>query len=189
MNKIILPLLLLSTPALAEPFTYGPENCEFQITFPEKPFIEKKCGQSVTDCAEVATYTKAVGANSSTNFRVTCNSLSPDEIQKYTTAVVEETLKQLVKSNNLIPYDSQSSDKDGYKSSSTISLSFRDDKAVIYNAQIWMGKKSMFTLEAEMIGEDNDEIQSIFASILRNTYPKDRKPVVEVPPAEVKKTQ
>lgn len=183
MNKTILKTILLLTiasPALAEPFTYAPEYCEFQITFPEKPFIEKKCGKSVTDCAEVATYTKAIGTTSSTNFRVTCNPLTPSEIEKYTTTIIEETLKQLVTSNNLIPYDSQSSEKDGYKNSSTISLSMRDEKPVIYNAQIWLGKKSMFTLEGEMVGEENDDIQATFAEILRNTYPKDKKPVLEI---------
>ncbi len=176
MKKLLIPLLLVCSPALAEPFTYGPDNCEFQITFPEKPFIEKRCGQSVADCTEVATYTKAIGTTSSTNFRVTCNPLSAAEVEKYSTAIIEETLKQLVKSNNLVPYDSQSSEEDGYKSSSTISLSQRDGKPLIYNAQIWIGKKSMFTIEAEMLGDANDDIQSTFANILKKTYPKDKKP-------------
>jgi hypothetical protein len=179
MKKMLIPFLLLSSPAAAEPFTYAPEHCEFQITFPEKPFIEKKCGKSVTDCAEVATYTKAIGTTSSTHFRVTCNPVTPAEIEKYTTPIIEETLKQLVISNNLIPYDSNSSETDGYKNSSTISLSMRDEKPVIYNAQIWLGKKSMFTLEGEMVGEENNDIQATFAEVLRNTYPKDRKPIID----------
>ncbi|OFW87347.1 MAG: hypothetical protein A3B66_08255 [Alphaproteobacteria bacterium RIFCSPHIGHO2_02_FULL_46_13] len=169
----------LASPAFAAPYTYGPENCEFQVTFPEKPFIEKKCGQTANDCTEVATYTKAVGADSSTNFRVSCNPLAASEIQKYTPAIIEETLKQLVKSNNLTPYNSQSSDADGYKSASSIALSERDGKPLIYNGQIWIGKKSMFTVEAEMVGSTNSEVEKTFVGIMKNMYPKDRPPKVE----------
>jgi hypothetical protein len=169
-------VIAIASPAFAAPYTYGPDNCEFQITFPEKPFIEKKCGQSVTDCAEVATYTKAVGTDSSTNFRVSCNPLSAAEVEKYTTDIIQETLNQLVKSNNLTPYNSQTSDKDGYKSASTISLSERDGKPLIYNGQIWIGKKSMFTVEAEMLGSKNEDVEKAFVSIMRNTYPKDKPP-------------
>lgn len=166
--------IALCTPALAAPFTYGPDNCEFQITFPEKPFIEKKCGQNVADCVEVVTFTKAVGAESSTHFRVTCNPLAPADIEKYTPEIIAETLNQLVKSNNLIPYTSQAADENGYKSATTVSLAERDGKTVIYNGQIWIGKKSMFTIEAEMLGPRSDEVEKTFVDIMRNTYPKDR---------------
>jgi hypothetical protein len=169
--------LALSTPLWAAPYTYGPADCEFQITFPEKPFIEKKCGQNATNCAEVATFTKAVGTESSTNFRVSCNPIEASEAAKYTPEIIEETLKQLVKSNNLVPYNSQSSERDGYKSASSLSLSERNGKPLIYNGQIWIGKTSMFTIEAEMSGAQNEEIEKTFAGIMRNTYPKDRPPV------------
>lgn len=178
MKNILLfcSVMALAAPVMAEPYTYGPDNCEFQVTFPEKPFIEKKCGQNGNDCAEVATYTKAVGAESSTNFRVSCNPLAASEIQKYTPAIIEETLKQLVKSNNLTPYNSQSSDANGYKSASSIALSERDGKPLIYNGQIWIGKKSMFTVEAEMLGATNSEVEKTFVGIMKNMYPKDRTP-------------
>ena len=172
--------LALASPAVfAEPYTYAPDNCEFQVTFPEKPFIEKKCGQTANDCAEVATFTKAIGSESSTNFRVSCNPIAADEIKKYTPDIIEETLKQLVKSNNLTPYNSQSSDADGYKSASSIALSERNGKPLIYNGQIWIGKKSMFTVEAEMAGDSNSEVEKVFVGIMKNMYPKDRPPKTE----------
>lgn len=173
--------LALSSTAWAAPYTYSPADCEFQTTFPEKPFIEKKCGQNANNCTEVASFTKAVGADSSTNFRVTCNPISATEAAKYTPEIIEETLNQLVKSNNLVPYNAQSAEKDGYKNASAISLSQRDGKSLIYNGQIWMGKTSMFTIEAEMVGSQNDEVEKTFANIMKNTYPKNRPPVAETP--------
>lgn len=169
--------LALSVPALAAPYTYGSEDCEFQITFPEKPFIEKKCAQNITDCAEVATYTKAIGTEGSTNFRVSCNPISAADVQKFTPEIIQETLHQLVKASNLEPYNSSTAENDGYKSASTIALTTKDDKPMIYNGQIWIGKKSMFTIEAEIVGQ-NDEIDKTFAQIMRNTYPKSHPPQV-----------
>lgn len=176
MKKFLIPLLLASSPALSAPFTYGPESCEFQITFPEKPFIETKCSADGKDCAEIVTYTKAIGSSASTNFRISCNPATKGELEKYTPEILEKTLKQMSKSAGLEPYDTRSSDDNGYKKASSLSLSERDGKAIIYNGQIWVGKTSIFTLEAEMLGEKNDEIQQIFADILRDTYPKDSPP-------------
>jgi hypothetical protein len=186
MKKFLLPvcLTLCSLPAMAEPFTYGPEPCEFQVTFPEKPLIEKKCsGVGIDNCTEVVSFTKTAGVNSSTYFRVTCTSIKGDEVSKYTPAIIEETLRQLLKSNNLEAYDIQSAETDGYKNASAISLSVRDDKSLIYNAQMWLGKKSMLTLEAEMAGDQNDAIEKTFADILKNSYPKDRPPTPASNPA------
>ena len=167
--------LALSFPAWAEPYTYGPDHCEFQITFPEKPFIEKKCAENIKDCTEVVSYTKAIGTEGSTNFRVTCNPVSPEDIQKYTPDIIKETLNQLIKANNMTTLNAQASEKDGYKTASAISLSEKDGKPVIYNGQIWVGKKSMFTIEAEIHGK-SDKVDAIFANILRSTYPKDKAP-------------
>ena len=180
--------LALSSPAWAAPYTYGPDNCEFEITFPEKPFIEKKCAQNINDCAEVATYTKAIGTESSTNFRVSCNPLSPADIEKFTPDVIKETLHQLTKANNLTPYNSDAGEKDGYKSASTIALSEKDGKPLIYNGQIWIGKKSMFTIEAEIHGK-NDNIDKTFADILRNTRIKGAPPAETSAPAPASKTE
>lgn len=185
MKKVYLSLVVLPfiiSPALAEPFTYAPKDCEFQTTFPEKPFIETKC-ITQADCTEIVTFTKAVGAASSTNFRVTCNPAPAADIEKYTPAILEETLKKMTKTAGLEPYDTRSSAEKGYKQASTLSLSERDGKPLIYNGQIWVGKSSIFTVEAEMLGEKNDVVQKTFADILRNTFPKDQpsKPLADKP--------
>lgn len=171
--------LAIASPAFAEPYTYSPRDCEFQITFPEKPFIETKCSSGDKDCAEIATYTKAIGIDSSTSFRASCHSITASEQKTYTPEILEETLKQMIKSSGLEAYDSKSGEKDGYRNASAISLAERDGKALVYNGQIWAGKTSMFTLEAEMLGKQNDEIEKTFVDILKKTYPKNLPPKPE----------
>lgn len=175
--RLFLPLcatFAVATPAVAAPFTYAPDTCEFQITFPEKPFIEKKCTGEGKDCTEIVSYTKAIGATSSTSFRVSCNPIPPNDVKKYTPEILEETLKQMAKSNNLEPYNTQSATQDGYTQASSLCLSTRDQKPLIYNSQIWVGTTSMFTIEAEMLGQKNNTIEKTFAEILKNTHPKNR---------------
>lgn len=181
MKKLLLfPLLLLASPAVAEPFTYTPKDCEFQITFPEKPFTETKCNKDgktgEKSCTDIVSFTKAVGKTSSTNFRISCSSVAPADIAKFTPEIIEATLKEVVKASGYDPLEIHSDEDNGYKNASTISFAVRNDLPVIYNGQIWMGKKSMFTLEAEMRGEPHPEVEKTFAEILRSAHPNDVTP-------------
>ena len=36
-------LLFASAPALAEPYRYSPEGCEFEATFPDEPYEARRC--------------------------------------------------------------------------------------------------------------------------------------------------
>jgi len=45
----------------------------------------------------------------------------------------------------------------------------------MYSGQIWIGEKSLFTLEANMKGPQEKSVEETFVSILRETYPKDLK--------------
>lgn len=180
----------LAAPSMAEPFTYGPDTCEFQTTFPEKPFIQKKCAPSTetnsTACTEVVTFTKALGADASTDFRVTCQAISDKEREQYTSAILEETLKKMSKDKGLEVYSSHAEDKGIYHTATALSLSERDGKPLMYSSQLWVGKKSMFTVESEIIGNKNPEIEKVFADILKKTYPKDTPPAPQTEKTEKK---
>ena len=166
-------LFLAPSPALAAPFTYAPEHCEFKITFPEKPYFEQKCTSGEKkQCAEVVTYTKVVAAESSVNFRVTCNQQDPGELARYTPAIMEETIKQLVSDANLEFDHTEMMEKDGYKSAAAVSIGTRGDRDIVYTGQIWIGKTSLFTLEADMTGPQDAEADKVFTDILKSMKPK-----------------
>jgi hypothetical protein len=166
-------MCLASSPAFAAPYTYAPEHCEFKITFPEKPYIEQKCTSGEKkQCTEVVTYTKVVTADSSVNVRVTCNQKDPDELARYTPAIMEETIKQMVNDANLETDNTEMMDKNGYKSAAAISIGTRGDREIVYTGQIWIGKTSLFTLEADMTGPQNAEADKLFTDILKDMRPK-----------------
>lgn len=191
MNKLILNtalLLLFSSPALAAPYTYAPDQCEFEITFPEKPFIEQKCAGSINDCAEVVSYTKTSADNSSLTFRVTCNTLSEKDAKNYTPEIIQTTLEKMIKDGDMVPYAIQSDDKGKYKSASAICLTRRNETPVIYNGQIWIGHSSMFTIEAEMSGGQDEIIEKSFAEILKSAHMKSATAEAPIAKADEKKT-
>ncbi|MCB1557795.1 MAG: hypothetical protein KDJ50_02590 [Alphaproteobacteria bacterium] len=181
MNKIRFAALSLSLIcssfgiANAEPYVYAPDNCEMRIAFPEQPTIEKKCqaNKEKVDCHEVLTYKKIAPPDASVTVRVTCVEYNKEDLETYTPPVVEQTLNQLLKDQGLEPFDIQSGEVGDMRRSTSLSIGTSDDGiAYMYSGQIWIGKTSLFTLEANMKGPEEKSIEADFVSILRETYPK-----------------
>ncbi len=168
-------VVMMPLPAMAEPFTYAPEKCEFSMTFPEKPYVEQKCtGGETKQCAEIVTYTKIVSPESSVNFRIICSNPPAAELARYTPEVMKETVKQLLSDATLDGAEPKASELEGYKVASTVSAGMRGEREIIYTAQIWIGKTSLLSLEGDMSGPQHAESDKLFAEILGSMHPKDR---------------
>ncbi len=180
-RTISLSLLLIGitfTTARAEPFIYAPENCDMRVGFPEKPIIEKKCVTHAEkqECTDVVTYKKIAPPQSSVTFRITCVEYPKSELATYTPEIVEKTLNKLLKDQGLEPFDIQSETVDNMQRSTSMSIGTDDEGiAYMYSGQIWIGEKSLFTLEGNMKGPQEKSVEETFVSILRETYPKDLK--------------
>lgn len=180
-RTISLSLLLIGitfTTSRAEPFIYAPENCDMRVGFPEKPIIEKKCVTHAEkqECTDVVTYKKIAPPQSSVTFRITCVEYPKSELATYTPEIVEKTLNKLLKDQGLEPFDIQSETVDNMQRSTSMSIGTDDEGiAYMYSGQIWIGQKSLFTLEGNMKGPQEKSVEETFVSILRETYPKDLK--------------
>lgn len=168
-----LPLLLLSFPAAAEPFTYAPPHCDFTITFPEKPFIEEKCtSDKAKACDEVLTYTQMAGP-ASLNFRVTCIKDDPKILATYKTTNLTSTLDDMVKDTGLTSYGADAAEmENGIKTAVNLAGGIRNDREVVYTGQVWLGKNSIFSLEGEMSGPEDKKINEVYTQILKSVMPK-----------------
>ena len=183
---------LMASPAFAAPYVYEPEHCEFKITFPEKPFIENKCTSGPDkECTEVVTYTKVVSGDASVDFRVTCDALTEDERAGYTSEGLAESVRQMAASSSITIGDVDSSTKDGYQVAAVVSVGMRSEREIFYTGQSWLGKKSIFRLEANMQGGQNDKADAVFTDILKSMIPKTAakktEPPMSVPPAKTEK--
>lgn len=173
-------LLMFSAAAQAEPFTYAPAQCEFKITFPEKPFIEEKCsGPDKQKCDEVVTFTKTSDA-SSVNFRVTCLKEDPKILETYTHDALASSLDTMVKDAGLTSFAKDSATIDGYiKSAVNLAAGARNDREIVYTGQIWTGRNSILNMEGEMAGPQNKQIDDLYSEILKSIGPK--KPTTQKP--------
>ncbi len=172
--------------AMAKPFTYAPEHCDTQITFPEEPLIENRCMTKgdQKECSDVVTFKKIFIPDGSVNARVTCVAYDKKELDSYTPEVVEETLKRLLGEQNMEAYDVTSDNTDGIRRSTSLSVGSQDSVPYVYTGQIWIGEKSMFTLEISMKGAKNDQVDKLFAEILSSTHAIKQSKPTEAPKAK-----
>ncbi len=164
--------LLISSPALAEPFTYAPEGCEFRIAFPEKPYITQKCTSGADKkCEEIVSYTNVINIETSVNFRVICSPATAAQIDGYTEEDMRGTVEQMASEAGLEPNEAEVIKEDDFTSATVVTIGNRGEREVFYTSQIWVGKKSIMSLEGDMSGPESADADKIFSEILKNTGP------------------
>ena len=181
-------LMFASLPALAAPFTFAPENCDFQITFPEKPFIEQRCKEDKKDCEDIATFTQTKDA-SAISFRVSCRPEKTEELKKIKSDDLKRILQDMAKTAGAAPFADDAASLEGnVLSAVTLAIGKRNERDLLYTGQIWVGSKSLFTLESEITGPDNEAINKTYSGILKDMKLKSAaaKEKADTPP--IKKT-
>ena len=176
MKKILICTLLVcgfGATAQATPFTYAPPSCDFEVTFPEKPFIEEKCGKSEDkSCDEVVTYTQMTDA-SSLDFRITCNKDDPKKLSAIKPGDLKATAEEMAKNAGVKTFASDNALVDNkFKTAVALATGVRGGRDVIYTGQIWIGESSAMTLEGEMLGPENKKINDLYSQILKSVKPK-----------------
>ncbi len=173
MRALIFTLLLAAIPSIAHaqkplvpPFIYSPPSCNFEIKFPEKFFTNKKCIGN--ECSEVVSFAKTI-KDSTVDFRLTCDAKSAADITNIKATDLKASAKELADNAGLRSYGEDTATlPDGTVSAVTIALGKRGDKETIYTWQYWIGTNSLLTLEAEMRGPANKEIEKIYTGILES---------------------
>ena len=168
--KFVLPLIILNAaPALAAPFTYSPEGCEFTITFPSEPFMGRKCNPENPDqCHEVVSFTKVFDVTASLNLSVVCNPSTPDMYERYSGDVMKTTLIAMAGRGKLEQYETGYNEYADARMAFVLGYGKKNGQDLIYNGQLWIGKKSIFSLEADIVGDYVDGADALFAEILQS---------------------
>jgi hypothetical protein len=155
---------------IAKGSKYSPEGCEFEIVFPEQPFQSKRCDpvEKDQDCSNMTTYTKVFGIDSTITYNVSCTPAGADMYDKYDDNVMRTTLNGMTHAMHL------ETSQTGYMPLKEAKMavllgSGKTDNGddLIYTAQLWIGHKSVFTLEGELRGKYQPEADRLFAEILK----------------------
>ena len=156
----------------AAPVIYSPPPCEFSVTFPGEPYKTQQCeDESKKDtCFEKISYTQVYQLSSTVNFRVICNPIGEDVIETYSGSVMEKTLQAMTKDSVVQTYETSFREEKDYKQAGLVGEGKVGRLPTIYIAQLWIGKKSALSVEAEMIGEADDKADTLFSEVLRSIH-------------------
>lgn len=163
-------ILFLAGPARAESYTYKPPECEFSITLPSAPYQADQCDPPQSNnCRKVTSFTKVFGMEATVDVQINCAKAEDDMYDKYDGAIMEATLAALAASHYLKDYETASQAHDDYKQAVLLGTGTGgNNQDKIYTAQMWIGKKSTFTMEATLSGAQMADADDMFAGIIRS---------------------
>jgi len=185
MNKFILAiaaLIILTAPALAaeEPYTYAPEDCEFTATFPEKPQKTRKCDTDRPDsCYDSISFARVFDLSTSVNIRLTCNPITQSVADQYTQGIMKGTLDVMARRDQVGAYEIRYREEEAFKQAGYVGEGKVGRTPAITIGQLWIGKSSAFTVEAQLIGNQHQGADALFSDILRSIRYKNQKPAEE----------
>ncbi|MCC6598231.1 MAG: hypothetical protein IT559_05540 [Alphaproteobacteria bacterium] len=156
---------------------YSPEHCEFEVRFPEAPALSSRCDDdSGKRCYDLISYTQVYELSSTVSFRVICNPIDAGINKQYNAEVMKATLKAMTQGKLLQSFNSDFREEKGFKQAGLVGEGLVGRTPTIYIAQLWIGQHSALSVEAELIGEANDEADKLYSDILRTVrYTGDKK--------------
>ncbi len=154
-----------------EPFVFAPDDCDFQITFPEPPIKARRCPDGrAGQCYELTSYTMVYDLRTTVDISVSCSPAPPgvDNFERYNESVMRAALEGMIVRRGIQKYDIGFQQYETVRSATLTGSgqSGRQDK--IYTAQIWVGPKSVFTLQAELVGGAHKEADAVFRDVLKS---------------------
>jgi hypothetical protein len=156
------------------PGRFAPDFCDFEITFPERPLTAQKCVPGA-GCYTVNSYTMVYDLQTTVDISVTCNPSTKAAYDQYTEGVMRAALAGMVESRNITGHDLNVEEKDGVKSAALTGVGTTGAQEKIYSAQLWIGPNSVFTVQAELIGDAHEKADAQFRDILASIKSKQGK--------------
>lgn len=155
-------------PVAMPEYTYKAQDCEFLVNFPSEPAVAERC-ETPEKCYKLASFTKVFDMDATIDVSVTCNKAETDMFNRFSGEVMEKTLGAMTADKNVTEYETafQQFGVDA-KQAVLLGLGRGGNHEKIYTSQLWIGQKSVMMLEAELIGVPSQEVDDMFANIIRS---------------------
>lgn len=153
-----------------EPFVYAPENCDFQVTFPDAPVKNRRCPEGPgRPCYDLTSYTMVYDLSTTVDVSVTCNaSVGVDNFERYNENVMRAALEGMIDRRHIENYEIGFQQYETVRSATLTGSGKSGRQEKIYTAQIWVGPKSVFTMQAELVGGAHPKADAVFRDILQS---------------------
>ena len=152
---------------------YAPEHCDFEITFPEEPYTSKRCPEGVGKCYGLTGYTMVYDLSTTVDVTVTCVPSTPANYNRYNERVIKAALGGMVKRAGINEFKIHTVERENTRQGSLIGSGTYGKQNKIYNAQLWIGQNSVFTMEAKLVGRKHIEADATFSEILKSIQVKE----------------
>ncbi|MCD8571500.1 MAG: hypothetical protein LRY76_08315 [Alphaproteobacteria bacterium] len=186
--------MMAQTAAFAsEPSTYSPDYCNFQVTFPDKPAVIRRCEDpDKKRCYDLISYTQTYEMDASVNFRVICNPIQKGVRAKYTEDVAKAAIRAMAEKNDLKGYRTSFRKETDYNEAGLVGEGTSGAQPKIYIAQLWVGETSVMSVEAELVGQALEASDKLFADVMKSVglkKPAEKEPEKEETKAEKPESQ
>lgn len=153
--------------AAPEKYIFQPEGCEFAITFPDEPYSRRQCNpDNPAQCTDITSYTKVFGIEATLNFDVTCYPVEEGMYDQFSEEVMRATLEAMLADRNLDEVETDAQTLPYAKQAVALGTGTSGQSDLIFTGQLWIGKKSIYTIEAELIGRQLDAADELFMDII-----------------------
>lgn len=150
-----------------EKFVFRPEGCEFAITFPDEPYSRRQCNPGNPEqCTDITSYTKVFGIEATLNFDVTCYPAQDAMYDQFSEDVMRATLEAMLSERDLDEVETDARTFPYAKQAVALGTGLSGKSDMIFTGQLWIGKKSIYTVEAELVGRQLDTADEMFMEIL-----------------------
>lgn len=147
---------------------YKPEYCDFFAEFPTEPLKGRRCeSDDESKCYDLVSFTKVFGLSSTVRVDIICNPADEKLFTEYTPEVMKKTVIAMTEGNVQESYEPQVHEEKNYRLAGMIGRGRAGMGDTIFVAQLWVGRKSVMAVEAELMGEQSPEADELFASILK----------------------
>lgn len=163
-------LALITTPSLAqeENSTVDP-YCQFTISFPEAPEIRRICeGDDMSMCYDRISYIKVFDMSSTVRVEIVCNPSTEKLYNHLTKEEMQKTVREMSKDVVLESFRITSREEEEYRQAALVGKGQAGMEESLLLAQLWSGKTSLMSVEAELSGPQLPEADELFAGILKS---------------------
>lgn len=106
---------------------------------------------------------------------VTCVPSSPANYNRYNKRLIKTALNGMVGRAGITEFSINTQELENMRQGSLIGSGSYGTQEKIYNAQLWVGQNSVFTVESKLIGRSHREADTVFAEILKSIKVKETK--------------
>lgn len=166
----------------------APDFCDFEITFPEKPVQSERCVPG-GECYQLYSYTMVYDLQTTVDISANCTASTPENYSRYNEQVMKTVLAGMVDNRNLNKdYQIRFTQMEKARTAALTGTGTTGAQEKIYTGQIWVGENSVFTVQAELVGDAHSVADQSFSDILRSIKYKGGKQLPKkVRPAETAK--